>query len=116
MWGALVPLASLVALPGVAQGNQTVTMQGNKYAPRDISVRVGDTVTWMNNDGVGHSITADDGSFDSHPSCGMLAGRCQERGERFTHGFADPGRYPYYCHVHGGKGGQGMAGTVTVTD
>ena len=113
--GALV-LAFVVALPGVAQGNQTVVMQSNKYAPRDVNVRVGDTVTWMNNDGVGHSVTADDGSFDSHPDCGMLAGRCLERGERFTHPFTKAGRVPYFCRVHGGRGGQGMTGTVTVTD
>ncbi len=115
MLGALVALAALLVLPGVAQGKQTVTMQGNKYAPRDITVQVGEPVTWMNNDSAGHSVTADDGSFDSSSSCGMLAGRCLERGESFTHGFSDPGRYPYYCHVHGGKGGQGMAGTVIVT-
>jgi plastocyanin len=114
--GALVSLAFVVALPGAAQGNQNVAMQSNKYAPRDLSARVGEAVTWMNNDGIGHSVTADDGSFDSHPDCGMPLGRCLERGERFTHSFMRTGRVPYYCRVHGGKGGQGMSGTVTVTD
>jgi plastocyanin len=114
--GALVPLAFVVALPGVAQGNQHIAMQGNKYAPRDLTVRVGEAVTWMNNDSAGHSVTADDGSFDSHPDCGMLAGRCLQRGESFTHSFMRADRVSYYCRVHGGKGGQGMSGTVTVTD
>ena len=114
VWGALVLLAAIVAVPGVAQGNQNVALEKNKFSPRDTTVRVGETVTWMNNDGIGHSVTADDGSFDSSPSCGTLGGRCLQRGETFAQTFNKPGRFPYYCRIHGAKGGQGMTGTVTV--
>ncbi len=54
-----------------------------------------------------HTVTADDGSFDS----GTLNG-----GQSFSYTFEQPGEYPYYCALHGAPGGVGMAGTVTVTE
>jgi plastocyanin len=113
--GALVALTATIALAGAARGDQSVTMQNSQFAPRDVTVRVGETVTWMNNDSLGHSVTADDGSFDSSPACGTIGGRCVQRGESFPHRFGQAGRFPYYCRIHGAKGGQGMTGTVTVT-
>ncbi len=52
-----------------------------------------------------HTVTADDNSFDS----GNLT-----VGAQFTHTFTQPGRYPYYCQMHGGAGGFGMAGVIIV--
>jgi plastocyanin len=75
------------------------------FVPKDVSVKVGDTVEWIwENDN--HSVTADDNSFDS----GVL-----NTGARFPQTFTAAGRYPYDCVIHGGPGGQGMAGTVSVT-
>jgi plastocyanin len=74
--------------------------QGTAHA----TIQVGDTVMWdwMS---PGHSVTADDGSFDS----GVHS-------PPFTYSltFDQPGVYPYYCVRHGAPGGLGMAGTITV--
>jgi plastocyanin len=35
-------------------------------------------------------------------------------GDTFSFTFAAPGTYSYYCQIHGGPGGQGMAGTVVI--
>src|SRR6266702_2832239 len=32
----------------------------------------------------------------------------------YTHTFTTPGRYSYYCTLHGGAGGVGMAGVIVV--
>jgi plastocyanin len=37
------------------------------------------------------------------------------RGQTFSFTFSRPGTFPYHCRVHGAAGGQGMAGSVTVT-
>jgi plastocyanin len=37
------------------------------------------------------------------------------KGQTFSMTFKTPGSYPYYCRVHGGPGGRGMSGTVTVS-
>jgi plastocyanin len=49
-------------------------------------------VTWTNNDTAAHTITADDGSFDS----GNL-----NPGDTFTHTFATAaGTVAYHCNYH----------------
>jgi len=82
-----------------------ITISNFKFEPKDITVKVGTTVTWENKEGT-HSVNADDGSFAS-PN--LTAGKT------FSHRFAKAGTYPYYCSFHGSKGGGDMSGTVTVT-
>ena len=43
----------------------SVTIGGNRFSPASITIAVGGTVTWTNTDTVPHTVTADDGSFDS---------------------------------------------------
>jgi plastocyanin len=110
---ALVTMAGLFV--GPAQADKSVSMKASKYDPKDLSAKVGEKVTWKNNDGsLGHSVRADDGSYDSHPKCGQVGGTCMSGGETFSHKFTKAGRYPYYCRTHGAPGGQGMAGVVNV--
>jgi plastocyanin len=69
----------------------TVDITGNKYAPAELVVAPGTTVEWTNRDDVDHTATADDDSWDT----GILS-----TGEKGSHTFDAPGRYPYYCTVH----------------
>jgi plastocyanin len=101
---------------GAAEGNQAVGMQSRQYEPKELTVPAGTTVEWTNNEAIPHSVTADDGSFDSHPSCGGDGGTCLKQGEKFRQTFSKPGTYPYFCHIHGAKGGGGMSGVITVTE
>ena len=91
-----------------------VTLKNNTFIPKNLVVRAGTEVTWTNDDGVGHSVTADDGSFDSHPACGTNSDACLRKGEHFSYSFAKAGRFPYYCRVHGASGGAAMAGIIEV--
>jgi len=43
----------------------TVVIHGFRYAPANVTAKVGDTILWKNTDIVSHTVTADDGSFDS---------------------------------------------------
>jgi plastocyanin len=36
--------------------------------------------------------------------------------QKFVYQFRRPGVFPYHCHFHGGPGGKGMAGGVTVVE
>ena len=60
----------------------------------------GTTVTWTNSDSTQHTVTADDGSFDS----GVLA-----QGQTFSHTFDTAGTIAYHCTIH-----PNMQATVTV--
>lgn len=82
----------------------TVSMDKIAFSPQTLTVHTGSTVTWVNGT-ILHTVTADDGSFDS----GYLGS-----GATFDVTFDTPGTYAYYCVPHGGPGGVGMAGTILV--
>ncbi len=77
----------------------------NAFSPKELHVKAGQTVTWVNNGQTSHTVTADDNSYDS----GLF-----NPGAQYSHTYAKPGRYPYYCTLHGGPGGSGMAGVIIV--
>ena len=66
----------------------------------NLTVQVGDTVTWTNGDDMPHTVTAESGAFDS----GNL-----NQGQTYTHTFETAGTFPYSCTYH-----PFMKGTVTV--
>src|SRR5919199_1285780 len=92
-----------VGAEGAAAG---VRIVDSEFRPRQIRVKAGTTVTWKNEGRMAHTVTADDGSFES-PTLGA--------GKTFSRKFAEAGTYRYYCAFHGGQGGDGMSGTVVVT-
>jgi len=61
------------------------------FSPATLTIKVGDIVTWTNQDSVGHSATADDNSFDT----GILA-----QGKSGIVTFSKAGIYKYHCRVH----------------
>src|ERR687893_2230146 len=75
----------------------------NSFSPNPVEVKVGETVTWINDDSGRHTVTSkDDGIFDS----GVLG-----KGQSFSYTFDTAGEYPYYCEPH-----PNMVGTVVVTE
>jgi len=107
---ALVALFTLVPLAGAAPRaaeTKTVSIKDFEFAPKTISVNVGDTITWTNDGPSPHTVTADDASFDS----GNL-----DKGGTFSHTFDKAGTVAYFCKYHGSKGGTGMAASVTVAE
>ena len=77
------------------------------FAPDIVRVDVGTEVEWENVGRNPHTVTADDGSFDS----GVL-----ENGDEFEHTFDTPGVFRFTCLLHGKPGGIGMSGIVVVGD
>lgn len=80
----------------------TVAINEFNFSPNQLHVTPGTTVVWVNNDTIGHSVTADDGSFDT----GIFA-----QGESASVTFNLPGTYSYHCIVHAM-----MKGTIIVSD
>jgi plastocyanin len=86
---------------GGGSGGAQVSMEGIAFNPAEVSVPVGGTVTWTNNDDVGHDVTGDD--FSSGDPGGMSSG------DTFEQTFDEAGTFDYVCTVH-----PGMEGTVQV--
>jgi plastocyanin len=102
-----VGTASAGTEPAAAPERVEVSIQDFQFAPGRLTVRVGTTVVWTHNGRARHTVSADDGLFDS----GSLSA-----GGVFEFTFDTPGTYAYFCRLHGGHGGQGMAGTIVVTE
>jgi plastocyanin len=98
---AMAALIGAIALGGSAlAANAAVAMSGAQFVPSAVTVNVGDSVTWTNQDGIPHSARADNGSFDT----GVFS-----TGSRSVT-LAQAGSFGYFCAVHPST----MRGTVNV--
>jgi len=83
-----------------ATGNVEVVVNNYAFAPANVSIPVGATVTWKFEDSVQHNVTASDQSFKSADL---------SSGQTFAMTFTKPGSFPYTCTIH-----PYMIGTITV--
>ncbi|MCL4396393.1 MAG: LysM peptidoglycan-binding domain-containing protein [Chloroflexi bacterium] len=83
-----------------------VSLMNMAYYPNSLTVHVGTTVVWINNDTMQHTVTsgtpgAPSGTFES----GTL-----NPGQSYQFTFNAAATYPYYCRIHGAA----MTGTIYV--
>ena len=78
-----------------------VTVDNFAFTPASITVAAGETVSWTNEQSVGHTVTSSDDVWDA-----SLDG-----GGTFEFTFTASGTYPYFCAIH-----PSMTGTVEVTE
>ena len=105
--GGVVGLAGLLVAPPAGEAYDQVVELDDFFTPQVIRVPAGGTVAWVNRGRNTHTVTADDGTFDS----GIM-----QRGDEYSHTYTAPGIYHFTCVLHGKKGGVGMAGIVVVGD
>ncbi len=99
--GANPPVvATTTGNPTAVSGEVDVTVQNFAFSPATITVKAGTTVRWTQKDSTTHTVTSDNGVFDSK----NLA-----QGQTFTYTFSTPGTYNYHCSIH-----SYMTGTVIV--
>jgi plastocyanin len=98
----LVAALVLTVGPSPARAaNADVTIQNFAFSPATVTVNVGDTVTWTNQEsGVPHTTTSDTAVWDS----GTLT-----TGQSFSFTFTQAGTFTYHCTIH-----PNMTGTVIV--
>jgi plastocyanin len=104
MTGMQAPPAPGSATPAnspAPQGGTSVSISDFKFNPAMLTVPVGTTVTWTNQDEEPHTIAAKDGSFRSP---GM------DTHGTYSYKFAAPGSFAYICSIH-----PFMTGTVVVS-
>ena len=73
-----------------------ITIERNAFTPADVTVMQGGSLLWVNGDNQVHTVTADDGSFDS--------GDIQAGGS-FSFTFTAIGPHTYRCKYHGEQTG-----------
>ena len=99
---SLLTAVALLAVPLVAGAETLVEVGHNRLEPAAITIKSGDTVTFVNKDQMtgGHTIVADDGTFSSPPL---------GEDESWSHTFNAVGDHGYSIEQH-----PSAKGTVTV--
>jgi plastocyanin len=92
-------LTACSSTPTTTPAKNTVNIQGNAFSPAEITIKQGESVTWVNKDSVGHTVVGT--TFTS---------TLLDTGQSFTQVFASAGTFEYHCSVH-----PSMIGKVIVT-
>ncbi len=79
----------------------STSISGMAFADQNITIKAGQTITWVNKDSIAHTVTSDTGLWDS----GSI-----NSGKSFSLTLKQPGQYSYHCSIH-----PFMKGTITVT-
>jgi plastocyanin len=103
---ALLAGGAVAVLPARAADQTVNATLSNEFTPASVTVNQGEKVTWQNTGGR-HNVKFDDGSFEQPPEPSVASWTV-------SRSFNQPGTFRYYCELHGGPGGSGMSGTVTV--
>ena len=85
----------------VSTGDATITIHNFMFGPAVLHATAGTTVTVKNADDTDHTVTADDGSFDTGPI---------HSGKSATFVVAKAGTIKFHCNIH-----NYMNGTIQVT-
>jgi plastocyanin len=94
-----LPLRWLVSYGDSADGaeaatkpsEQVVVIEGTRFDPETLNVKMGDSIIWINKDPFPHTATSTTGEFDSHE---IAAGESWKFTPRKT------GLFPYVCALH----------------
>lgn len=94
------------ASAGAAKDAVEVSMENIEFNPADVTVKKGGTVTWTNDESVGHDVTKESG-----PGPDFSSGEpgAMGEGDTFEQTFDTAGEIAYVCTVHAG-----MEGTIAV--
>jgi amicyanin len=90
----------MTVTPTVAMMGE-VLIERNLFVPETITIKVGETVTWINNESYAHDVVSDDGLFKSP---------MMDTGGKYSYAFMKEGTYTYICGIH-----PFMKGSVIVT-
>ncbi|WP_328634676.1 cupredoxin domain-containing protein [Streptomyces sp. NBC_00356] len=89
-------------VPAAHAASHQVLMSDYKFGPRTLTIPVGDSVTWVNQDTAPHDVKTTSGPASIHSP--ML-----DKGGTWSHTFTKAGSYGYVCTVH-----PGMTGGIVV--
>jgi plastocyanin len=100
IFGFAITASLLLAAPAAPATTVTVSVGRTAFAPASVSINIGDTVTWKNNDTITHQVVANTGAFAS-PILGA--------GKSYSFTFKRSGTFRYHDALH-----VSLKGTVVV--
>jgi amicyanin len=98
--GAMALLVAAVTASSVQAANEEVKIDNFTFNAQQVTVKAGDTVTWVNHDDIPHTVTSTTMAFRS---------KAMDTDDKFSFTFTTPGSYAYFCSLH-----PHMTGTIVV--
>jgi amicyanin len=89
----LGPVAGAIIAFGAvaAEEPDAVTIDNFTFGPKELTVRVGTTVKWVNHDDIPHNVVNKDKVFRS---------KALDTDDSYSFTFASAGTYDYFCGLH----------------
>ena len=100
--GAIAPLVAIAiaAVTPARAATIEVKIDNFTFNPKQVTVKAGDTVTWVNHDDIPHTVTSKTMAFRS---------KALDSDDKFSFTFTAPGSFDYFCSLH-----PMMTGTIVV--
>ena len=81
------------------------TLVDKAFSPNPANIKVGDNVTWTNDDTMFHTVTSGTGTSDTNKGKEFDSGlsgptTLTTTGKTFDHKFTTAGEFPYFCQLH----------------
>ncbi|KXU82742.1 hypothetical protein CI15_31780 [Paraburkholderia monticola] len=95
-----MPMPMTAQKQTIALAPNSMVMKNFAFAPTDLTIKAGTTVTWKNLDGEPHTVVNDAGLFRS---------AALDQNDTFQFKFDKPGVYKIFCGIH-----PNMRATITV--
>ena len=93
-------IGTTLGIAAAGPDNATVKIDNFTFTPKSMTVKVGTTVTWTNEDDIPHTVTSATKQFKS---------KALDTDDKFAFTFTTPGTYEYFCSLH-----PHMTGTISV--
>jgi plastocyanin len=100
-WAIRIAVSAVLAshMSAARCAESMVTIDNFTFAPAQLTVKVGDTVTWKNHDDIPHTVV----------SAGKFRSKAMDTDDSYSFTFTAPGDYKYFCSLH-----PHMTGTIKV--
>jgi plastocyanin len=85
-------LAAGVLFARAEDAPSTVFIDNFVFAPKELKVKAGTTVTWTNRDDIPHGIASSNNAF--------AKSKAMDTDEGYSFTFTTPGNYQYFCYLH----------------
>ena len=89
-FGLVMAAAVLLPATGAHADDTEVHIDNFVFAPAELNIKVGTTVTWTNRDDIPHTIV----------SAGKFRSKTLDTDDKFSFTFTNAGDYKYFCSLH----------------
>jgi plastocyanin len=98
--GTTTPTTPATSPAGTGGTAASVSIQNFAFTPKTLTISLGTTVTWTNNDSTPHDVMSTKSLSLNSPTTSVFASSTLSQGQTFSFTFSAKGVYFYECSIH----------------